>query len=151
MSFQAATLTLLVASLTAAAALAVDEAPTPVSSFEQVAGIGWKLTSITLDDKVHATGDEAEITLAITDVGAVSGRSAVNRYFGKFSLDGEGGCSWDGPLGSTRMAGPPHLMAWETRFLNSLAETSSISLVGGDLHLTGKEGKLALVFSQPEE
>jgi heat shock protein HslJ len=66
------------------------------------------------------------VTLQLTDEGHVAGQGPVNRYFGELQLAGGGQCSWAGPLGSTRMAGPPEANELETNFL---------SILGGATHL----------------
>lgn len=48
------------------------------------------------------------------DQGRISGRLGVNRFTGSYSVHGETVAI--GPLASTRMAGPPELMALEARF-----------------------------------
>ena len=63
----------------------------------------------------------ATITLTLEDDGRVSGRAAVNSYFGAFKRLANGGIDMSGAFGVTKMAGPPELMQAEDTFLRALA------------------------------
>ena len=64
----------------------------------------------------------------------VAERVGVNRFTGSFTLDGD--TLQVGPGASTRMAGPPELMALEDRFNSHLDGEHEIALEGNVLTLS---------------
>ena len=72
----------------------------------------------------------------------VAGRVGVNRFTGSFTTDGD--VIHVGPVASTRMAGPPELMALEDRFNSHLDGEHEIALEGGVLTLAREEHSMAL-------
>jgi heat shock protein HslJ len=72
----------------------------------------------------------------------VTGRVGVNRFTGSFTADGE--VIQVGPVASTRMAGPPELMALEDRFNSHLDGELEMALEGGVLTLAREEHSMAL-------
>lgn len=69
--------------------------------------------------------DGARVTATLAD-GRVAGRSGCNRYGGSYSHAGS--VLKVGPLAGTRMACPPALMGFETRFLAVLGAATSARL-----------------------
>ncbi len=129
----------------AAAAEAADPAD-PVR-LADIVGTEWKLVSLTIGDEVQETGDAVSITLTVDENGRVSGRSAVNRYFSTLTLGEDGAIEWPGPLGLTRMAGPPHLMQWEARYTGALVKTTRMTKCEGTLVLADEDDGVVLRFT----
>ena len=73
------------------------------------------------------------------------GKSAVNNYFGAYTLEGEN-LSF-GPAGATMMAGPEPLMKAEQEYLQFLADVKSYKLEGKKLILNATDGK-TLTFEE---
>ena len=73
------------------------------------------------------------------------GKSAVNNYFGAYTLEGEN-LSF-GPAGATMMAGPEPLMKAEQEYLQFLADVKSYKLEGKKLILNASDGK-SLTFEE---
>lgn len=73
------------------------------------------------------------------------GKSAVNNYFGAYTLEGEN-LSF-GPAGATMMAGPEPLMKAEQEYLQFLADVKSYKLEGKKLILNSSDGK-SLTFEE---
>ena len=72
----------------------------------------------------------------------VAGRVGVNRFTGSFTTDRD--VIQVGPVASTRMAGPPELMALEDRFNSHLDGEHEIALEGGVLTLAREEHSMVL-------
>jgi len=72
----------------------------------------------------------------------VAGRVGVNRFTGSYTTDG--GVIQVGPVASTRMAGPPELMALEDRFNSHLDGEHEIALEGDALTLAREEHSMVL-------
>ena len=73
------------------------------------------------------------------------GKSAVNRYFGSYTIDGN--TLEFGPAGVTMMAGPEPLMQAESEYLQDLSTVNSYKLEGKKLTLINSDGK-ELVFEE---
>lgn len=88
-------------------------------------------------------------TLLIGYAGRISGQSGVNSYVGTARIVG-GLLNWGNNLGVTRRAGPPELMASETRYLNDLQATQHVTIRGNRLIFTGKKPlRLEFVHANP--
>lgn len=96
----------------------------------------WQLFRIGADDALGRP------VLQLHEDGRISGNGGVNRLIGSFELvDGALRC---GPLGTTRMAGPPELMAQENRLLAVLAEPLAMRRDGSQLVLGTGDDRLTL-------
>jgi heat shock protein HslJ len=114
-----------------------------------LAGDEWRLVHWTSDGKPVALADGAQITLAVTPDGDVSGSGSVNRYRGKMTLTDTGKVSWGGAgFATTRMAGPQPLMDQEGRYLAVLAKVNTAAVDGRRLMLTGGGGSVVLLFER---
>ena len=90
--------------------------------------------------------DNAEITIAFDKDGSrFYGQSAVNRYFGSYKKDGNKLTL--GPIGSTMMAGPGHLMAAEREYMQFLPQVATYRLDGNRLILSKANGE-SMVFER---
>jgi heat shock protein HslJ len=93
----------------------------------------WTLKNVFLSDAYDSpcgweAGEHEPLTMNVVykdEKYAISGKSAVNSYFGSFEIltynqDTKIGTVKTGAIGSTKMAGPPLLMNCEQRFLDQL-------------------------------
>ena len=109
-------------------------------------GIEWKLKKI--GNKLMKYDEESEIiTLLITsEPENVSGFSACNRYFGKFTL--KKGVLTFKDMASTAMMCPEQTMELERRYLMQLEKVNNFVITEeGELHLR-KDEKVLLIFAQ---
>lgn len=90
---------------------------------------------------------DAGITLRITGPGKVAGRSAVNRYFGGYTLGAAGAIQWT-PFGATRMAGPPERMKLEDQYLKALESTTRAEVTAHGLILQSPDAATRVDFSR---
>jgi putative lipoprotein len=118
----------------------------PVKEFKVIGGKEWTLTTLKQDGKPVALAAKKPITLKLDKGGKASGKSAVNRYFGKVELDGKGGCTWQKAMGATRMAGPPEMMEIERSYFQALPKTTAVDLSEGVLTFSTKDRKTSAVF-----
>ncbi len=143
------TVLLLAASLVACAT--TSSAPTLVTS-ENAAKLHdrkWELKSITLDGRDIVMDLEANMTLAFSPDGKVSGFGAVNRFNGSYSLGPDGRLGWPGPgFVTTRKAGPPELMEKERSYLEALPKTDRAILGNRVLRLQSEGESTVLTFSE---
>ena len=94
--------------------------------------------------------DRVQTTLEVSNDGTVSGSTAVNRYGGKASIDGNKITL--GQLVMTRRAGPPALMDQESKFVAALEKVASFQVDdSGLLSLLDAEGKNLVRFSKLED
>src|SRR5262245_19427768 len=82
----------------------------PQMSLSNWEGTELKAVRMVSGGQVVTLPENPPITLKLDAGGKVSGRSAVNRYFGSFTTASDGTIIWNGALGATRMAGPPEAM-----------------------------------------
>jgi len=87
------------------------------------------------------------ITIEITDLN-ISGNSGVNNYFGSITV-GPDGKLIISDLGSTKMAGPAHLMTQELEYYNALKNVTGCKIIDGSLVLFDKSGITILIFKEP--
>ena len=109
-------------------------------------GIEWKLNKI--GNKLMKYDEESEIiTLLMTsEPENVSGFSACNRYFGKFTL--KKGVLTFKDMASTAMMCPEQTMELERRYLMQLEKVNNFVITEeGELHLR-KDEKVLLIFAQ---
>ncbi len=112
----------------------------------------WILKQVFLSDAYDSpcgweAGEVKPITLNIkkeSDGYTLSGKSTVNSYFGSLKFkDGSTTLVEISALGSTKMAGPPELMACETRYFDFLSSAAELAI--------NEEGKLLIGnFRKPD-
>ena len=78
------------------------------------------------------------VTLEIQEDGKFAGQAPVNRYFGQINAQDK-----------TFKTGPPELMDAERDFFAVINDVKSVDVKGGQLTLTGPDGK-RLVFERVE-
>jgi len=88
------------------------------------------------------------ITLLLAADGHVSGSAAINRYHGGYTLSDGGNFALTGPLATTRMAGPPELMALEDSFLKALGKVTALQPTEGGAALWNDDRSVLLEFRQ---
>ncbi|MBL9173517.1 MAG: META domain-containing protein, partial [Verrucomicrobiales bacterium] len=103
--------------------------------------------SLTVQGAPVSLPPDAGITLRFTGAGKVAGRSAVNRYFGGYTLGPAGAIHWT-PFGSTRMAGPPERMKLEDQFLKALESTTRAEVTANGLVLQSPDASTRVEFSR---
>jgi len=96
----------------------------------KLAGTKWRLVGMTGKEPA----DGVVSSLDFQEEGRIAGRAGVNRYFGQLKV--ADGTLSAGPIGSTRMAGPPEAMQQEHAFLTALGQVHKIAIVEGKLVLT---------------
>ena len=101
--------------------------PATPDSLAPLNKVELRLTRFVSDGQEVTLSGNLPITLSFDEGGKVSGRSAVNRYFGGFKLGPDGAIEWPkAGLGMTRMAGPAPAMELESRFGRSLTATTRL-------------------------
>ncbi len=106
----------------------------------------WQLSTLN-GQPAPTTMREGGVTLDIQEDGKFAGQAPVNRYFGQINAQDK--TFKTGPVGMTMMAGPPELMDAERDFFAVINDVKSIDVKGGQLTLTGPDGK-RLVFERAE-
>ena len=111
----------------------------------------WSIVSIEGEDTASLLPDGAKApTLQFSDEGRLSGFAGVNRFSGSLDTEKLISGKWDvGQVVSTKMAGPPELMALEQRILSALDSADAIVSTGGSVVLTAK-GKESLALVRAE-
>jgi heat shock protein HslJ len=123
-----------------------DEAQQP-----SLTGPTWHLREMTQAGTSVEVSKDVSITLRVDAAGQVSGRSAVNRYFGKLLYTDAGELAiGSGGLGSTRMAGPPEHMELEKDYLETLARVRTVRRTEKTLTLSSPDGTYVLTFNAGE-
>jgi heat shock protein HslJ len=95
-----------------------------------------------IDDEPIDTGAPREVRF---EGDRVVGQVGVNRFTGSFTLDGD--TLQVGPIASTRMAGPPDLMALEDRFNSHLDGEHEIALKGDVVTLSREAHSIVLTHA----
>ena len=89
------------------------------------------------------------ITLKLGEGGKIAGRSAVNRYFGKFDLTPSGELQWPpAALGMTRMAGPAEAMELEAKYTQVLTATTRLAVSGEAVRFSSADGSQVAEFER---
>jgi heat shock protein HslJ len=127
---------------------ATTDGPSVPADLTALVGSEWTLSSLRAEGKEVAVASEARPTFAVDETGRVNGLATLNRYFGQLELRPGGELGWAGPLGSTMMAGPEHLMDQEVRFLQTLQGVRMASLRGGVLVLQDDIGQNVMEFNR---
>lgn len=129
---------------------------TPKSAFvpasaESLATFGdadLRLTRFIADGKTVAL-DAAPVTLRFGEGGKIGGRSAVNRYFGAYTLGTNGSLAWaPGGIGMTRMAGPEAAMQLESVYGQTLTRTSQLLTSPGGVRFQNADASNLLEFAR---
>lgn len=120
-------------------------------TIEQLAGSPWRLVHMSQAGEKTVVPQETKITLRVEADGRLSGRSAVNRYSGQLKISEDGSVTMDmSAIASTRMAGPPELMALEQAYLGALGSVSRARHTADTLTLLSDDGATILHFGATE-
>ena len=101
----------------------------------------WQLKEMTTTNG-KTTLPQRVPTLMLTDTNTMYGFSGCNRFFGRYSI--EGNTIKLEPGGSTMMACPD--LQFEHEYIQTLAAMTSYSIENKELKLTDKDRKQTLVF-----
>lgn len=121
--------------------------PATAESLARLENVDLKCTGLVVQGAPLTLPSDAGITLRFTVPGKVAGRSAVNRYFGGYTLGSAGAIQWT-PFGSTRMAGPPERMQLENQFLKALESTTRAEVTQQGLVLQSTDASTRVEFSR---
>jgi len=143
---------------TAALALlpACASRPDPIDGFEPasktriatLAGSDLRLRKLVVDGR-DIDAAAFPISLRFGDNGRITGRSAVNRYFGTFELGENGAITWpNAALGMTRMAGPEPAMTLENQFSKALTASTRLLTAPDAARFESKDGRQAVEFQR---
>ncbi len=113
-----------------------------------VAGVEWTLVKLVAGGTKQALEGEAVPTLTVEKNGRAGGRATVNRFSGQMEFGAPGQFRWQGPLATTRMAGPEPLMEQEGRFLGALGRATEWHRDGNRLVLSSPGGEDRLEFQR---
>jgi len=116
-------------------------------SIDAIAGIEWRLERVEMKETAFMAIAGSTATFACSPNGEVTGMASINRYSGRVFAEKDRILGW-GPIRTTRMAGPPELMAQEDRFLEALPQTVRIYLFGERLVLENRERGIRLEFTR---
>jgi heat shock protein HslJ len=111
-----------------------------------IAETEWHLVKFEHDGQAREPLPDSKVTLQWQADGRPGGLASINRYFGAATFDAGGGLTWRGPLGGTRIAGPPELMEQEAAFLEALPRTTRWRTEEAELILESADGAVRLVF-----
>lgn len=125
---------------------------TPVSATDTNAWVNreWVLTRFVYKGHARRLPDEA-ITLRFMPNFRVAGKAPVNRFFGGYQLSEPGLLKWSGPLGSTKMAGPPEATKLETEFFEALGKATRLAQGRQKLVFRDDKKEMTLEWSRAEE
>ena len=113
---------------------------------KKISDIEWHLNQMTLNGDPVPLLEKSKITFSCSGDEKVAGLASINRYFGNFKVNEDGGIIWNKALGMTRMAGPPELMKQEAVYMDALSKTSRMYLSDSKLVLRSKDRSTVLMF-----
>ncbi len=104
----------------------------------------WNLSSLKGVDVASLLPKGAKLpSLAFSPDGSVSGTSGINRLASSIDLDALAKGQFKlAPAASTKMAGSPEAMNFESNFLSSLGEATGFSVKDDSLSLSNAAGEL---------
>ncbi len=123
----------------------VESADTNVpASVKLLAGSEWVLKDVC----GQPMAADSKASLVFGDDGAVTGHAGVNRFNGRIRGADKGIKA--GPFMSTKMAGPPELMAVEAKYLKALGAATKFETNGDTLRVTCAGEMKPLVFTRKQ-
>ncbi|MEJ2084234.1 MAG: META domain-containing protein [Acidobacteriota bacterium] len=118
----------------------------PIESGPEIETGSWQLEAL-LGEGGEMGPPMSETTIDIQfSEGELSGSAGCNRYFGSYTLDGDGGLSISSEIGSTQMACPPPIAEQEQRYLSLLGQVALWNLETGSLVLRHEDGRALLAY-----
>lgn len=127
---------------------ATDETPIPSEPVGAAALAGtWDIVRAGAQDVADVLPEGArEPMLTLEETGAYSGFAGVNQFSGTYDTEALALGLWEGgPVVTTKMAGPPALMALERSIVSGLEEADALVHTGGSVVFTD-EGEEMLVL-----
>ena len=109
----------------------------------------WQLIEICTDGTLRPIPDNASVTLQFEGEARVHGKSACNRYFASYTLDGSR--LRFGQAGATRMMCRESLMTLENNYFAMLQQVESYQLKDEQLTLYDEQRKILLQFHHMQE
>ncbi len=104
----------------------------------------WSLSSLNGVDVASLLPEGVKLpSLAFSPDGKVSGTSGINRIASSIDIDALAKGQFKlAPTVSTKMAGSPEAMDFESKYLGALGEVTDFSMKGDSLSLSGVAGEL---------
>lgn len=106
----------------------------------------WALRAMKVKGQTYTPVEGSTVTLTFGDGNRVFGSAGVNRYEATLVTDESGRHAFPGGIATTKMAGPPELMAQEQMFLDALARTDLVLIEKDGIVLMGEDGSVRLEF-----
>ena len=114
---------------------------------QALAGTAWQVVALPRFSLAPGTSlSLASLTLRFEEPGRAAGNSGVNRFSAQVNADASQ-LRFVSPI-STRMAGPPELMALESEFLGRLQAVSAWKIDGSRLRLSDAAGLELIVLER---
>ncbi|MFI5315191.1 MAG: META domain-containing protein [Myxococcota bacterium] len=111
--------------------------------------VEWKLVRLVREHRALALVPGSSATVTFHLDGKVEGGATLNRFSGTYQTVDASHFTWTPPaFATTRMAGPPELMAQEDAFLAVLAVVTRIRVDGTHLALESEDRSAALGFER---
>jgi heat shock protein HslJ len=124
--------------------------PVTPAQMSELQDIEWYLEKMSKDKEPIALVPDSKVTFMMKNAGKVAGLATLNRYFGSLVLSEKGDIIWQGPLGMTKMAGPPELMKQEDIFIDVLPKCQRMYRQGSRLILEDNKQSIILVFARQQ-
>ncbi|MCU0476726.1 MAG: META domain-containing protein, partial [Anaerolineae bacterium] len=131
-------LAIVMAILTGPAHTRAQDADTPVSSDNPLAGTTWQLVSLGVAPVVEGS----IITLGFNPDGSSGGNAGCNGYGAGYTLDGDA-LTFESPMSTMMYCEPEALMTQEIAYLAALASVTRYTLDGDALLLEGDQTLLS--------
>lgn len=104
----------------------------------------WQLVKIGTDGTLQPISADASVTIQFEGESRVHGKSACNRYFASYTLDGTH--LQFGQAGATRMMCPEPLMTLESDYFAALQHVEGYKIENEQLTFFDEQGKGLLLF-----
>lgn len=121
--------------------------PTQAGVLDALRGTGWRVQRAQPAEPFGDAWRSSGLTLVFDQQAPrIYGRGGCNRWFGSWSVDGEGKLAAQ-PFGSTMMACPEPQMKLEGAYLGLLHDAAAVRWWGSELEVVGRDGA-RLLFDQ---
>lgn len=110
-------------------------------------GTEWEATNYNNGKQALVSlAGSSTITATFGSDGFLSGNASVNQYHTKYTTSGTDGLTIEGPIQTTKMAGPQELMDQEAAYLAALPKTTKYEIIGDELWLRDSGGAAMAVY-----
>ncbi|MFD1217016.1 MULTISPECIES: META domain-containing protein [Microbulbifer] len=109
----------------------------------------WQMRLLRLDGEAVTVSEPETFTFLCNANGEAMGKSGLNTYRGAMQITDTGQLLWDtSSFASTKMAGPPAVMAQEQQYLGALSRTTQafVKSGGGRLILRDASGNTFIEY-----